>query len=92
MSIRYTRASLRAALDGTLAHARFRKEPFFGLSIPELVPGVPSDVLDPRVAWADKDAYDRTARELVRRFEANFAPFAHAVDDTVRAAAIRAAA
>ena len=92
MSIRYTRALLRAALDGTLAHAKFRKDPFFGLSIPETVPGVPSEVLDPRAAWADKDAYDRTARELVRRFEENFAPFANGVDDTVRAAAIRAAA
>ena len=92
MSIRHTRALLRAALDGTLAHARFQREKFFGLSIPEAVPGVPSDVLDPRAAWADKDAYDRTARELVRRFEANFAPFATMVDDTVRAAAIRAAA
>ena len=53
---------------------------------------MPAEVLDPRAAWADKDAYDRTARELVRRFEANFAPFANGVDDTVRAAAIRAAA
>jgi phosphoenolpyruvate carboxykinase (ATP) len=92
MAIRHTRALLRAALDGTLAHAKFRKDPFFGLSIPESVPGVPSDVLDPRAAWADKEAYDRTARELVKRFEANFQPFAKAVDDSVLAAAIRAAA
>ena len=92
MSIRHTRALLCAALDGTLAHAKFHKEPFFGLSIPATVPGVPADVLDPRAAWADKDAYDRTARELVKRFEANFAPFAKAVDDSVLAAAIRAAA
>ena len=92
MSIRHTRALLCAALDGTLAHAKFHKEPFFGLSIPATVPGVPADVLDPRAAWADKDAYDRTARELVKRFEVNFAPFTKAVDDSVLAAAIRAAA
>jgi len=92
MSIRHTRALLRAALDGSLARARYRKERFFGLSIPEHVPGVPTDVLDPREAWADKQAYDRVAKELVGRFEKNFAAFEAGVGDEVRAAAIRAAA
>ena len=73
MSIRHTRALLRAALDGSLARTRFRKERFFGLSIPESVPGVPAQVLDPREAWADKAAYDRAAQDLISRFEKNFA-------------------
>ena len=92
MRIDHTRALLNAALDGSLATAHYRKDPFFGLAIPEAVPGIPADVLDPRATWADKAAYDRTAAELVKRFEANFANFEQAVDDTVRAAAIRAAA
>jgi phosphoenolpyruvate carboxykinase (ATP) len=92
MSIRHTRALLRAALDGSLARTRFRKDRFFGLAIPEHVPGVPAEVLDPREAWADKAAYDRTARELISRFEKNFAAFEAGVGDEVRAAAIRAAA
>jgi phosphoenolpyruvate carboxykinase (ATP) len=92
MSIRHTRALVRAALDGTLAHARFRKDPHFGLSIPEHVPGVPVEVLDPRQSWADKAAYDRMAHHLVERFEENFASFESGVGDEVRAAAIRAAA
>jgi phosphoenolpyruvate carboxykinase (ATP) len=92
MSIRHTRSLLRAALDGSLARARFRKERFFGLSIPEQMPGVPSDVLDPRGSWSDKSAYDRMAKELVERFEKNFAGFEAGVGDEVRAAAIRAAA
>src|SRR5208282_4046502 len=54
MSIRHTRALLRAALDGSLVRARFHKDRFFGLSIPEAVPGVPQEVLDPRLSWADK--------------------------------------
>src|SRR6201996_3711556 len=33
--VRHTRALLRAALDGSLVHARFRRDAFFGLSIPE---------------------------------------------------------
>jgi phosphoenolpyruvate carboxykinase (ATP) len=92
MSIRHTRALLRAALDGTLLNSRFHHEPFFGLSIPEHVPGVPDDVLDPRQSWADKAAYDAAARHLVERFEENFAAYEAGVGDDVRAVAIRAAA
>jgi phosphoenolpyruvate carboxykinase (ATP) len=92
MSIRYTRALLRSALDGSLAQTRFRKEPCFGLAIPEFVSGVPIDVLDPRAAWPDRTAYDRTAGELVGRFEKNFAPFEASVGEEVRAIALRAVA
>ncbi len=92
MSIRHTRALLRAALDGSLARKRFRKERFFGLAIPESVPGIPAQVLDPRESWADKAAYDRTAHDLIGRFERNFASFEAAVGEEVRAVAIRAAA
>jgi phosphoenolpyruvate carboxykinase (ATP) len=92
MSIRHTRALLRAALDGSLARTRFLKERFFGLAIPEHVPGVPAEVLDPRESWEDKAAYERTARELISRFEKNFAAFEAGVGDEVRAAAIRGAA
>ncbi|CAH2600916.1 phosphoenolpyruvate carboxykinase (ATP) [Rhodovastum atsumiense] len=92
MSIRHTRALLRAALDGTLAKGSFRREPFFGLSIPEAVPDVPAEVLDPRQSWGDKAAYDATARDLLARFEANFATFAEHVDEEVKAVALKAAA
>jgi phosphoenolpyruvate carboxykinase (ATP) len=92
MAIRHTRALLRAALDGSLLNAKFRTDPFFGLSFPEHVPGIPDDVLDPRQTWADKESYDSMARHLVARFEANFASFEAGVDEDVRAVAIRAAA
>jgi phosphoenolpyruvate carboxykinase (ATP) len=92
MSIRHTRALLNAALDGSLARTKFRKDRFFGLSIPEHVPGIPAEVLDPRESWADKAAYDRMAKELIARFEKNFAGFEDGVGEEVRAAAIRVAA
>jgi phosphoenolpyruvate carboxykinase (ATP) len=92
MSIHHTRALLRAALDGSLARARFRKDRYFGLSIPEAVPGVPPEVLDPRLSWADPAAYDRTAADLAARFEKNFSTFEGGVGDDVKAAAIRSAA
>jgi phosphoenolpyruvate carboxykinase (ATP) len=92
MSIQHTRALLRAALDGSLAKVEFQRDPFFGLMIPKSVPGVPAEVLNPRDSWADKDAYDRQAKQLVSLFEQNFETFAGAVSDDVKAAAIRAAA
>jgi phosphoenolpyruvate carboxykinase (ATP) len=92
MSIQVTRALLRAALDGSLARAEFTPDPFFGLMMPKAVPGVASEVLNPREAWADKAAYDRTAQQLVGLFEKNFQTFSGAVGEDVLAAAIRAAA
>ncbi len=92
MSIKHTRALLRAALTGELEKTTYRRDPFFGLAIPEKVDGVPSEVLDPRAAWADRAAYDMAAAGLVERFEENFATFSDLVGDDVKAAAIRAAA
>jgi phosphoenolpyruvate carboxykinase (ATP) len=92
MSIQHTRALLNAALDGSLAKVEFRREPYFGLMIPTTVPGIPADVLDPRQSWADKAEYDRMAKVLIGRFQENFKEFEHAVDDSVRKAAIREAA
>jgi phosphoenolpyruvate carboxykinase (ATP) len=92
MSIAHTRALLRAALAGELDNATYRTDPFFGLSIPEHVNGVPDEVLDPRSAWPDKTAYDQAAKALVQRFVTNFTTFADHVDDDVKAAAIRVAA
>ena len=92
MPIKHTRALLKAVLDGSLAHAKFHADPVFGLMVPSGVAGIPDHVLDPRQAWADKAAYDCTAKELAARFEENFASFHDGVSEDVRASAIRAAA
>ena len=80
MSLKITRALVNAALDGQLAPTgpnpvEFVTEPAFGLHIPVSCPGVPAEILNPRNAWADKGAYDRTAAELASRFEKNFEQF-----------------
>ena len=92
MSIKHTRALLAAVLDGSLKDARFERDPFFGLMFPQDVAGIPNEVLNPRLAWSDKVAYDKAAADLVARFEKNFTTFDSVVDETVRAAAIKAAA
>jgi phosphoenolpyruvate carboxykinase (ATP) len=87
MPIKATRALLNAALDGSLNNAEFRKDPNFGFDVPVAVPGVDSVMLDPRQAWQDKSAYDRTAAKLVGEFIDNFVQFADHVDEGVRHAA-----
>jgi phosphoenolpyruvate carboxykinase (ATP) len=91
MPIKATRALLNAALDGSLNDAAFRRDPYFGFMVPVAVPGVDASLLDPREAWADKAAYDRTAQVLVQQFIDNFAQFADHVDEGVRQAAPQAA-
>jgi phosphoenolpyruvate carboxykinase (ATP) len=92
MSIRHTRAMVRAALDGRLAQAAAAAEPHFGLMVPSACPDVPADVLDPRAGWKDKTAYESAARDVAQRFESNFRQFEKSVDSKVNQAAIRAAA
>jgi phosphoenolpyruvate carboxykinase (ATP) len=92
MKIAYTRAMLKAVLDGTLAKGEFRTDPNFGVLVPIACPGVPADVLQPKSTWTDKKAYDAAAQDVARRFEKNFEQFNGHVDQKVKAAAIRAAA
>src|SRR5487761_442904 len=71
MSIAHTRANERAVVQGKLHGMPSHVDPIFGLSIPDQVPDVPHEVLDPRTSWADPDAYDRQAKKLRAMFEEN---------------------
>jgi phosphoenolpyruvate carboxykinase (ATP) len=75
MPIQATRALLSAALEGELDGVAYRTDPVFGLEVPIEVPGVSSELLDPRSTWADPEAYDKAARDLAGKFRANFAKF-----------------
>src|SRR6185295_7364018 len=48
MSIEHTRAIVSAVVKGRLREVSTHADPIFGLQIPDRVPGVPSEVLDPR--------------------------------------------
>jgi phosphoenolpyruvate carboxykinase (ATP) len=88
MPIKATRALLSAALDGSLAKGKFRRDPNFGFDVPVSCPGVPDLLLDPRRTWEDGAAYDAQARKLVGMFSDNFAQYVAHIDDDVREAAI----
>ena len=86
MSLKYTRAMIRAALSGQLDHVPTRREPVFGLEVPNHVPRVPDDVLDQRKTWKDPASYDAQAQKLTGLFRQNFEQFADAVSPAVRQA------
>ncbi len=73
--IKWTRALLNAALDGSLNDATFAKDPRFGFDIPQSCEGVPEDILNPRETWGDGANYDATADQLANMFAENFKQF-----------------
>jgi len=72
MKLPLTRAMVKAALNGTLKNVETKKDPIFGVAIPVSCPGIPSEILNPKNTWKDKDAYDKKAKELQGMFEKNF--------------------
>jgi phosphoenolpyruvate carboxykinase (ATP) len=87
MKLSYTRALITAALTGQLDDVKFRPHPVFGVEVPGAVPGIPTELLDPRRTWADKEAYDAAANQLAGKFIANFEKYAAAANDEIMAGA-----
>jgi phosphoenolpyruvate carboxykinase (ATP) len=85
ISLAHTRALVDAVLGGWLRNVPYGVDPIFGLSYPQICPGVPEEVMDPRASWPDPNAYDAQARRLAALFHENFARFPHA-DPSIRAA------
>ena len=74
-SIPTTRAIIRAILTGALDNAETVILPGFHLAIPRNIPGVNSELLDPRTTWADPRAYEARSRNLVDQFKTNMRNF-----------------
>ncbi len=78
ISLKYTRAMVRAALSGALSGAAFQTHPVFNVAVPPACPGVPAELLTPRATWYDPDAYDRQAEKLAAMFKKNFEQYTDA--------------
>ncbi|MBN1681712.1 MAG: phosphoenolpyruvate carboxykinase (ATP) [Anaerolineae bacterium] len=90
MKLSYTRAMVRAALQGDLDDVETTTDPIFGFAIPTHVPDVPSEVLIPRNTWKNPDAYDVKARDLVGRFHDYMKQFEDKMSAATKAAAPKA--
>jgi phosphoenolpyruvate carboxykinase (ATP) len=85
MPIQATRDLLHAALSGKLDSVEYRADDVFGLEVPVEVPEVDRSLLDPRSTWADREEYDRKARELAAMFRRNFERFSDAAPEIAAA-------
>ena len=75
ISLKYTRAMITAILNGELENNTYTTHKVFGLRMPTSCPNVPSDILDPRNTWKNKNNYDIKANELSTSFNKNFEQF-----------------
>lgn len=89
IKLRYTRAMVTAALNGSIENADFRHDDRFNLDVPQSVENVPWEILNPRDTWEDKDAYDKTADELAEMFRENFETKYSDMPEEVKAAGPR---
>ena len=83
MSIRFSRAMVKAALTGALAGVPFERDPVFGLETPTQCPGVPPELLNPRNMARDPAEYDQRAHKLADDFRKNFKQFEKDVPEAV---------
>ncbi len=90
MSIKHTRAMIRAILNGELEKQETRVDATFGVHVPVSCPDVPDEVLNPRNTWEDKEAYDAKAAHLANLFNENFKNFEEGVSEAVKNAAPKA--
>lgn len=86
ISLKYTRSMIDAIHDGSLEKAEYIVDPYFGLSIPTVCPGVPSEILNPIQTWANAENYERVARKLAQLFRDNFAKYEEEASESTRMA------
>lgn len=83
MKLKYTRAMVSAALDGSLKKENYVSDPVFGLFAPQACPNVPSEILNPRDTWANGNEYDQKANDLAVAFVQNFRQYESFVAEDV---------
>tara|TARA_B100000768_G_scaffold95972_1_gene89555 strand:+ start:20823 stop:22433 length:1611 start_codon:yes stop_codon:yes gene_type:complete len=89
IKLKYTRAMITAALSGKLNDVEYNCHEVFGLNFPTSCPDVPSELLNARNTWADKNAYDTKANSLADKFVKNFEQFEEYANEEIMSASPR---
>jgi phosphoenolpyruvate carboxykinase (ATP) len=72
ISIRDTRGIIDAILNGDILNSPTKKIPYFNLEVPTELPGVDTNILDPRDTYENASDWDVKAKDLAQRFVKNF--------------------
>ena len=72
ISIKDTRGIIDAILDGSILKADTKNIPYFNFAVPTALPGVDTNILDPRQTYANAEDWEVKAKDLAGRFVKNF--------------------
>lgn len=75
ISIKDTRAIIKAILEHRLDKIETKKDKYFNLAVPTSIPEVDDTILDPRALWQSGIFYDQKAQELATLFRNNMEKF-----------------
>ena len=75
ISIKDTRGIIDAILNGDINNAPTKTIPHFNFEVPTELPGVDTNILDPRDTYADASEWEVKAKDLAQRFVKNFAKY-----------------
>ena len=75
ISIRDTRGIIDAILNGDIDKAPTKQIPMFDFKVPTELPGVATEILDPRDTYAEASQWEEKAKDLAARFIKNFAKY-----------------
>ena len=75
ISIKDTRGIIDAILSGDINKAPTKTIPYFNLAVPTKLPGVDTNILDPRDTYAEASQWVVKAEDLAARFVKNFAKY-----------------
>jgi phosphoenolpyruvate carboxykinase (ATP) len=75
ISIRDTRGIIDAILNGDIDKAPTKVIPYFDFTVPTELPGVDTNILDPRDTYADAKEWEAKAKQLSEMFINNFKKF-----------------
>ena len=75
ISIKDTRGIIDAILNGSIETAETKTIPYFNFNVPTELPGVDTNILDPRNTYADASEWEVKAKDLADRFIKNFVKF-----------------
>lgn len=85
IKLSYTRAMVKAALEGRLKDVEYLEHPIFKVLMPLECPGVPCEILNPKNTWEDKEEYDYKAVALADKFKENFKKFKNVPKEIIEA-------
>jgi len=72
ISIKDTRGIIDAILNGEIEKAKTKMIPVFNFEVPTSLPGVDTNILDPRNTYAKESEWEAKAKDLAGKFIANF--------------------